>query len=646
MTHIKDFATCDEEEGIMGLANSMTTTHGFPSVLGNILRQSQKSSSSDQGTQQLLQHNVFGMYLRADVDDYKDVTKDNNLQPTQSSELILGGVNQDHYLGCLKWHNLLGENSQQGEGDGIIGDYNNYWSLKLDDVKVGGTTLHKDSSSSENELVAVLDSGSSYIVGPQEPVARLVQLNKAKCFRMESVGSEKGSSDPKEVDCNDPSGFDGAVLNNCDDPFFSVEFVMDGEVYVLEKNDLMVHLETIFGTVCILRVVASQGMNGWILGDAFLNKYYSAFDFENQKLGLALATQSADDRCERDLDMDVTHFWTSVYGEEEDDQEDFQVTGGSSNGNENGSQSIKDEFEEENDEDDKEDQPAEEDKKNEQKEPDSEETSTGADPEKLDDDFFVTGDIPNEGGDNDESFELPPPPSTDKPNSDVSNEGATEELVDSWVDEVIEKADEANKSDGQSEQNGNGEDGDAEKDDFTIAQFPEEEFIETKSPLTSEPTPNPTIAPPVHVPSHYEPPKEEPLPQSAGLNNTPSPQKKSGSAPLGGVTGIVVVSAILLCIAAFMLRRRRNPSIKQQQAMFEKTYNQAEQKIVNEHKNLNYRDHSTSSFHDALDDIQFNEEFHDEEGGSGHSSSPRSRGSDDRSDLDFVLDSNILQRMN
>mmetsp|Transcript_22135 Transcript_22135/g.52399 ORF Transcript_22135/g.52399 Transcript_22135/m.52399 type:complete len:285 (+) Transcript_22135:418-1272(+) len=42
VTHIKDFATCDEEEGIMGLANSMTTTHGFPSVLGNILHQSQK----------------------------------------------------------------------------------------------------------------------------------------------------------------------------------------------------------------------------------------------------------------------------------------------------------------------------------------------------------------------------------------------------------------------------------------------------------------------------------------------------------------------------------------------------------------------------------------------------------------------------
>mmetsp|Transcript_16216 Transcript_16216/g.44893 ORF Transcript_16216/g.44893 Transcript_16216/m.44893 type:complete len:886 (-) Transcript_16216:157-2814(-) len=644
VTHIKDFATCDEEEGIMGLANSMTTTHGFPSVLGNILHQSQKSSS--QGTQQSLQHNVFGMYLRADVDDYEGVTKDNNVQPTQSSELILGGVNQDHYLGCLNWHNLLGETSQQEDGNGIISDYDNYWSIRLDDVKVGGTTLHKNDSSSQIGLVAVLDSGSSYIVGPQEPVARLVELNKAKCFRMESLGSEKGSTDPREVDCNDPGGFDGAVLNNCDDPFFSVEFVMDGEVYVLEKDDLMVHLETVFGTVCILRVVASEGMDGWILGDAFLNKYYTAFDFENQKLGLALAAESADDRCERDLDMDVTHFWTSIYGdEEEDDQEDFQVTEEKNNDN-NENENIKDEFEEENDEDDKEDQPTEEDKKNEQKQPESVETNTDADPENLDDDFFANGEDQDEGGsENDDTFEFPPLPPTNKPDSDMSNEGATQELVDEWVDEVIEKADETHNPTDESDQIGDNNQEEAKKDDFTIAEFPEEEFVQSKSPFTNEPTPNPTISPPVHVPSHYEPPQEEPLPGSAGLNSAASglTGANSSSVPFGGITGIFIVSAIILCIAAFMFRRRRNPSKKQQQAMFEKTYNQAERKIVNEHKNLNYRDHASSPFHDALDDIQFKEEFHDEEGGSGHSGSPRSGVSEDH---EFVLDSNILQRMN
>jgi hypothetical protein len=262
VTHIQNFATCEQEEGILGLANALTTTHGFPSLLGNILRH----SSVNDGASKVLPYNIFGMYLRSDVDDYEGIDVNNvNEKPRQSSELILGGVNQEHYLGCLKWHDLLGGVSDDSNvAEGSITDFEKYWSIKMDDIKVGGTSLNK-SSSLAGDLIAVLDSGSSYIVGPQAPVAHMVQLNKAKCFRMNSDGTdtdnEKATTDPQEVDCNDPDGFDGAVLNNCDDPFFSVEFIIDGEIYVLEKEDLMVHLDTLFGTVCILRVVASQGMN-------------------------------------------------------------------------------------------------------------------------------------------------------------------------------------------------------------------------------------------------------------------------------------------------------------------------------------------------------------------------------------------------
>jgi hypothetical protein len=45
------------------------------------------------------------------------------------------------------------------------------------------------------------------------------------------------------------------------------------------------------------------------LGDAFLNKYYAAFDFEQQRIGLAPAAENALDVCQQDMFLDITHFW-------------------------------------------------------------------------------------------------------------------------------------------------------------------------------------------------------------------------------------------------------------------------------------------------------------------------------------------------
>lgn len=250
VSEIDNFATCEEEEGIVGLANSLTTSHLFPTLLSNFLLAGN-----------ILQHNVFSMYLQS-KDDYPDNDEDGEgswqrqSNPGQqhhplsaSSQLVLGGVDQTHYLGCLQWHSMLDSASAENEGD----DDNNYWSLPLQQVKVGGRVL--DSNQSE-KMLAILDSGSSYLVGPQQAVAQLVAMNKAKCFTMENFN---GAS-PKQVPCNQEAGFDGAILSNCDDPFFNLEFVIGGITYVLEKEDLMVTVETLFGNACILRIVGSQGM--------------------------------------------------------------------------------------------------------------------------------------------------------------------------------------------------------------------------------------------------------------------------------------------------------------------------------------------------------------------------------------------------
>jgi hypothetical protein len=262
--HLDNYATCEEEEGVVGLANSLTTSHHFPTMLSNVLHH------------KIWKQNVFGMYLQS-KDDYPNGAEGswqrmngqhNAHTPIDaSSQLILGGVDQTHYVGCLQWHTMMDSADTEDDYDydssaSTDRGESSYWSLPLVKVLVGGQALPNAHGNNSNDpLVAILDSGSSYIVGPQQAVTKLVEMNGAKCFTMENFD---GAS-PQQVPCDQDAGFDGAILSNCDDPFFNLEFVMDGAVYVLEKEDLMVHIETLFGEACILRIVGAQGMTvSWV----------------------------------------------------------------------------------------------------------------------------------------------------------------------------------------------------------------------------------------------------------------------------------------------------------------------------------------------------------------------------------------------
>jgi hypothetical protein len=242
VTSLNDFKTCESEEGVFGLAFTMISSHNYPTLLSNL--------------KNCLLHPIFSLYLNSkddyidDLDEFPVQNKTDangnfefgHSQPLGStSQIVFGGVDQKHYEGCLHWHDL-GQFVENDNGDTFQG----YWDFSLEVVKFGGQSLTTPN-------LALVDSGSSYVVGPVDAVGRFALANNAICFTLEDPDN------PNLVDCDNLDGWDAAVVD-CDEVFVNLEFIADGVTYVLEEEDLVIEVDTSAGTACILRVVGSDGI--------------------------------------------------------------------------------------------------------------------------------------------------------------------------------------------------------------------------------------------------------------------------------------------------------------------------------------------------------------------------------------------------
>uniref|UniRef100_A0A6B2L5Y7 Peptidase A1 domain-containing protein n=1 Tax=Arcella intermedia TaxID=1963864 RepID=A0A6B2L5Y7_9EUKA len=289
-------------DGILGLAfDSISVDHVTP-VWYNLL------------SQKLVPQPVFAFWLN----------RDPNAGPGQGGELVLGGVDPNHYTGTFTYVPVTKET---------------YWEFVVDAIAVGSTTY-------ATKFNAIADSGTSLIAGPTAIVTKIQQqvgatgIFTGECDQLiEQYGAEiiqylKSGVTPAEV-CTALDVCPGNLCPTCETLMFYVEIAVQDNATDAEILALMEELCTVIpspegestvdcstlptlpnvvvtlsgkpfsltptqyvnqvsvdgATTCIfgfitLDIPAPYGPL-WILGDVFMGPYYTVFDYGNKRVGFA-----------------------------------------------------------------------------------------------------------------------------------------------------------------------------------------------------------------------------------------------------------------------------------------------------------------------------------------------------------------------
>jgi hypothetical protein len=127
-----------------------------------------------------------------------------------------------------------------------------YWSLKLNSISVGDNKI--DASSYK----AVIDSGTSVLVGPNTLVAPMIK------------------DIPQEPDCSTI------------DSLPNITFTIDETDYELTPQDYILKITSGGDTECVRGIMGSDfpaGFDYFILGDTLIRKYPAYFDKNNNRVG-------------------------------------------------------------------------------------------------------------------------------------------------------------------------------------------------------------------------------------------------------------------------------------------------------------------------------------------------------------------------
>lgn len=159
-------------------------------------------------------------------------------------ELTFGGYDEDKFEGDeLTWVKL---------------SETTYWRIDMEGVKIGGYSSGKTD--------AIVDSGTSLIVGPSSDIRSIAT----------EVGAKPMITGQFTIDCDQVENIP------------EITWTIDGNDYSIAGKDLVIES----GGMCIFAMIGMDFPKPgpqWILGDVFMRKYYTVFDYEGERVGFAKA---------------------------------------------------------------------------------------------------------------------------------------------------------------------------------------------------------------------------------------------------------------------------------------------------------------------------------------------------------------------
>lgn len=210
-------------DGILGLSfPALSAAKGHKPLMDEIIAQKR------------LFTNAFSFYYSDRVNEH--------------SVVVFGEPDPNRYVGRMLWVPVTREL---------------YWEVRMNDILVG----HKSISvcSKNSPCRAVLDTGTSFMTGPSEDIAKLI----AKLPLVKS-------------DCSNRKSMPTISFN-----LGRYTFDLEPEFYVRKnlRHDFC-HLAFV-----ALDVPAPRGPL-WIFGDVFMRKYFTTFDRDNKRLGFAVSVNA------------------------------------------------------------------------------------------------------------------------------------------------------------------------------------------------------------------------------------------------------------------------------------------------------------------------------------------------------------------